>query len=342
MNQNSQNIGADHKQPIDAVITWVDGSDPAIRRKKADLLAHGFYTENPIAAGQSSTRFTDNGELQYCIASIRKFAPWIRHIYLITDNQIPHFLTPGQRELLDVIVVDHRDIFRGHEWVLPTFNSCSIETLIWNIDGLSNRFIYFNDDFVLLRPVSDTDFFVDSKVVCRGEWSRMKDRWPGYIVVNSIANKLLKKIADINRTMNLYQQMRSARLAGMQRMYYRCPHVPHPVNKNTLSSFFKENPDALEHNIRFPFRDMEQFVSTYLSYHIEITRDNAILRPAGEEIILSGDRMYSLSFDMRINMLENKQKKFLCLQNYEKFSGKQKQIINDVLDRITGPADRPD
>ena len=56
---------------------------------------------------------------------------------------------------------------------MPSTNSNSIETTIINIEGLSEHFIYFNDDFYLGNYISYLDFFnedgskviVDEKIV---------------------------------------------------------------------------------------------------------------------------------------------------------------------------------
>jgi len=133
--------------PIDAVIAWVDGADPVHKAKRAAALQKlREKSDLPIAAGIANTRFHDNGELRYCIASIKKFAPWIRTIYIITDNQVPRFRNENFLQGLDIRIVDHKDIFRSYEWALPTFNSITIETAMWRVPELSESFIYFNDD----------------------------------------------------------------------------------------------------------------------------------------------------------------------------------------------------
>ena len=40
----------------------------------------------------SSSRFEDNEELRYSLRSIERFAPWVRHVYIVTNGQIPHWL----------------------------------------------------------------------------------------------------------------------------------------------------------------------------------------------------------------------------------------------------------
>ncbi len=47
-----------------------------------------------------------------------------------------------------LIIITHKDIIP--EIYLPTFNSLCIELYLYNIPNLSNNFIYFNDDMIVL------------------------------------------------------------------------------------------------------------------------------------------------------------------------------------------------
>lgn len=101
-----------------------------------------------------ANRYRDSGELRYSIRSLVKYAPWIRKIYLVTDNQIPNWLNLENDRIK---VVSHEDIFpnRSH---LPVFSSPAIEAHLHRIPGLSKKFIYFNDDVFLGAPTSPEDF----------------------------------------------------------------------------------------------------------------------------------------------------------------------------------------
>jgi hypothetical protein len=140
--------------PIDAVYTWVDGSDPDwVHRKNAALAEMGRAQINEIAANQS--RFTSRDELRYSLRSIVSFAPWVRRIFVVTDDQLPPWLDETHPM---VTVVSHRELF-GATGKLPTFNSHAIESRLHHILGLAEHFIYFNDDMFLGRPLRPTKFF---------------------------------------------------------------------------------------------------------------------------------------------------------------------------------------
>lgn len=318
--------------PIDAVITWVDGNDPIHRQKRLAALAKkSGESEIPIAAGRDDTRFQDNGELWYCIASIRKFAPWIRYIHLVTDNQIPSFLTSELMQEYRIRIVDHREIFRSFEWALPTFNSRAIETAMWRISELAPRFIYMNDDFLITKELYPDDFFSDRKVILRGTWRPIKKYDFFRIFINKKINYFLKKFFGITRTMHLYAQMRGAQLAGFQDNYYRSPHIPHPIYKKTLESFFKDNPYAFSKNISFKFRDMSQYWTVSLANHIEILNKNALLNPISTVLIINGEYHSKNKIKKILHEVQLGQVSFLCLGSLEKISYPVRKNIDKVL-----------
>ena len=237
---------------IDAVITWVDGEDPLHQKKLAESLQKA---SNPSPESIAPTRFNQCGEIRYCVHSLLRFAPWLRHIYIVTDNQIPlvmHELehTPYAKKLS---IVDHREIFSDFLHYLPTFNSLSIETLLYKIKGLAPQFIYLNDDCSLIRPVKREDFFLDNKMILRGQWK------------TQTAYNWIKKILGTSKLINEHRaiQENSARLAGWQKHFFHLPHAPLPVNRQTLENFFSSHPHYLDQNIRFLYKTICLNVSNY-------------------------------------------------------------------------------
>jgi len=142
--------------PIDAVYTWVNGSDPqliaSMQRWKEAL---GVRVEDAnITEISTKNRFRDNDELRYSLRSLMMYAPWIRHIFIVTNGQVPDWLDTSNPR---VSVVPHSAIFpnRSH---LPTFSSPAIESNLFRIPGLSRRWLYFNDDVFLMQRVYPTDW----------------------------------------------------------------------------------------------------------------------------------------------------------------------------------------
>ncbi|CAJ1054756.1 N-acetylglucosamine-1-phosphotransferase subunits alpha/beta isoform X2 [Xyrichtys novacula] len=107
----------------------------------------------------SASRFEDNEELRYSLRSVERHAPWVRHIFIVTNGQIPSWLNLDNPR---VTVIAHQDIFQNHSH-LPTFSSPAIETHIHRIPGLSQKFIYLNDDVMFGKEVWPDDFYSHSK-----------------------------------------------------------------------------------------------------------------------------------------------------------------------------------
>lgn len=173
-------------EPFDVVYTWVNGSDPRWKAKKdhwsalyeaiaqsgagaanetlptngttAGLQANTTSSVNTTNADgddtMSQNRYRDSEELRFSLRSLMKNAPWIRHIYIVTDNQIPYWLN---LETPKLSVISHEEIFLNKSH-LPVFSSPAIESNLHRIPGLSKKFIYFNDDVFLGMKVFPEDF----------------------------------------------------------------------------------------------------------------------------------------------------------------------------------------
>lgn len=112
-----------------------------------DTLKQGNNSTAEMDDTMSSNRYRDSSELRFSIRSLVKNAPWVRHIYIVTDNQIPHWLN---LETTQLSIVTHEEIFPNKSH-LPVFSSPAIESHLHRIPGLSKKFIYFNDDVFLGR-----------------------------------------------------------------------------------------------------------------------------------------------------------------------------------------------
>lgn len=140
--------------PIDVVYTWVNGADPDwLARKNQALVENGWVGVNRLAANGS--RFVSRDELRYSMRSLDYYAPWVRNVFLVTDDQVPEWLNLDNPKLR---LISHREIF-GDTGRLPTFNSHAIESRLHRIPGLAEQFIYLNDDVFFGRPVRPQMFF---------------------------------------------------------------------------------------------------------------------------------------------------------------------------------------
>ncbi|KAL6078212.1 N-acetylglucosamine-1-phosphate transferase subunits alpha and beta [Balamuthia mandrillaris] len=187
---------------IDVVYTWVNGSDPrlleAIARTKSMLGDNSYLctpkdeenaetsadkrnnhndnnndaaTTSPAsstadAASQncyrdsdSLSRFIDNEDLRYSLRSLEFNAPWVRNIYVVTNGQIPYWLDLSHPRIR---LITHDMIFLNKSH-LPTFSSPAIEAHLHRIPGLSNKFLYLNDDTLFSSPIWPDDFYTQGK-----------------------------------------------------------------------------------------------------------------------------------------------------------------------------------
>lgn len=133
---------------IDIVLTWVDGNDPSWLRE------YSKYSGKNIT---DIIRYEDTGVLKYIFRGIEIFMPWVRKIHFVTFDQKPEWLKAEHPKLN---MVSHSDIFPDNS-VLPTFNAHAIEMNFHRIKGLSERFIYFNDDMLVMKPLAGKYFYTN-------------------------------------------------------------------------------------------------------------------------------------------------------------------------------------
>lgn len=138
---------------VDFVYLWCDGDEPAFAARKQARLKE----TNPDKVNENigDVRYIQHDELRYALRSVNKYAPWARHIYIVTDRQRPAWLKDHPK----VTVIDHKSILP--EALLPVFSSICIEMYLDRIPGLSEQFIYSNDDIFLNRPLEEKDFFTE-------------------------------------------------------------------------------------------------------------------------------------------------------------------------------------
>lgn len=143
----------DKNQIIDIVITWVDGTDSDWMEERDKYQSdQGAHTIRSVDA--RNVRYRPWDTLKYLFRGIDECAPWVRKIHLVTWGHLPPWLDANNPRLC---VVRH-DEFIPKKY-LPTFSSHTIEFNLHRIKGLSEHFVYFNDDMLFLKPTGTTDFF---------------------------------------------------------------------------------------------------------------------------------------------------------------------------------------
>ena len=133
---------------MDAVITYVNGGDPLWQQDYRSAVP-----DAPVAR-----RYRDWDTLPFLLRGIERHMPFVDRIFLVVarESQVPAW---ADRRQLQVIL--HADIIPAP--FLPTFNSTTIELFLYRIAGLSERFLYFNDDIFPVQDVAQADFFPEGR-----------------------------------------------------------------------------------------------------------------------------------------------------------------------------------
>ncbi|MEQ1112349.1 stealth family protein [Acinetobacter johnsonii] len=314
-------------QNIDIVIAWVDGNDLELKKKR-----HKYLTGEDASDAVSATRFASNNEIYYNIASILKYVPFCRHIYVVADSQRPEFIDEFAAQGLctsdKIRVVDHQEIFRGFEEHLPTFNTRSIESMLWNIEGLSDYFIYLNDDFFFNAPAQVEDFLKAESLVIYGHWQ------------NSFALKAKLKYRQLMsrqfgkpiQPKHMIAQMLGADVLGFKK-FFEIHHYPHIVDRHALKEYLLEHPQLLETQIKFKFRSVEQLNPISLMNHIKIQKQQAELKPDLELAYLKNQD----SLNSFLQALHNLDIKYGCIQSLDQLdSDDAKKISMAMQEKLAG------
>ena len=234
--------------PIDAVVMWVDGEDPQwLERQRARRAELGFAVEEEAIA---AARFRQFDELRYALRSIERYGPWIRNIYLVTDGQRPSWLNEQGTNLR---VVDHTEIFP--ESALPTFNSHALTASIHRIPGLADRFILFNDDIFLGRPVGPGRFFKSNRET---RFFMSKSR------IEDGPDTDLK--ASRVHTVDLIEKATGVRPTNLMK------HTPVAFNRSFLEELSVEFSEEWERTVNNPFRTASDIVPSLMHHYIGYDR----------------------------------------------------------------------
>lgn len=308
---------------IDAVITWVDGNDPAHRRKRMTYANPDMLHADDVAG---DTRFVEVGELKWCVASINRYAPWVNKIYIVTDAQDPHLEDFIQRNFpqghIPMEIVDHKVIFRGFEEYLPTFNASAIESMTWRIPGLQDRYLEFNDDMMLCAPVSQEDFITeDGKSVCYADKAN---------IPMIRFTRFMKRLFGSKKTVTFKGILvNSALLAGNKWNMLRINHNPRALRREFYEQYFKENPQDLIRNLRCRFRDPDMYLPELLQYTVLNNQGLCEVRP------IKGNLMYIQPKDRKdyikkkLHRLNVGNYRFCCFNSIDKASPEDLQAVRD-------------
>ena len=263
---------------IDFVIMWVDGNDLEWQKEK------GKYRKN-LKGDNRDFRFRDWDNLQYIFRGIEKFTPWVNRVHLVTWGHLPKWLNVNNAKLN---IVKHSD-FLPEEY-RPCFNSEALEVNLHRISGLSDNFVYFNDDMFILRKMEDTDFFQNNtpcdSAILNVHCCELQDGGSLCNFLNiGIINKYFNMTDVLKNNFNKWFNIKYG-VKGFRTLYLLpCPrfpgmlmqHLPTSFNKKTFETVWKLEKDVLDMTSKNKFREFAD-VNQWLFEEWQLASGNFVPR----------------------------------------------------------------
>lgn len=258
------------KYPIDFVLTYVDGGDPVWQEKRQK------YLNNRVTALTKNYRSWDN--LHYWFRCVAKFAPWVHKIYLVTDHQVPSWLNTASDK---IVTVNHDDFIP--EQYLPVFSANPIELNLHRIKGLSENFVFFNDDTFITGEVGPEYFFQDGlpcdypvempyganeptfSHILSNDVALINTKYNRRKVLKEQKDKFYSKAYKQGRRKNLFYSLwKSDRFFGFENL-----HLPSCMLKSAYEAVWEEFYENLDMTCHKRFRsdyDVNQYIVQYWMY----------------------------------------------------------------------------
>lgn len=277
-------IASSYNFDIDIVYTWVNGNDPNWQQKKAAYTSHSMHSLD-----DNTVRYRDNQELRYSLRSVESFFKCYRKIFIISDHQKPEWIDDHP----NIIFINHEDIIDSK--YLPIYNSNAIECALHHIPGLSEYFIYLNDDFMFARPLSKDYFF-----------------YPNGIVKCFMATEGFYDRTDANEESCANAAHRNARMFAKKfgnTLYTRCAHVPQGYLKSILQDMEESFHDEYKITFANRFRSNTDFIPTAYSFNywaiknckgvpINIGAERLVTNRGNKNILCEIEKIYNGKYNL--------------------------------------------
>ena len=317
---------------VDIVITWVNGDDI---KWKESFEKYSFNSEGD----KRVVRYRDWELLKYWFRSVEKFAPWVRKIHFITEGHLPPWINKNAEKLN---IVRHSDYISEDN--LPLFCSRAIEVNINKISELSEKFIYFNDDFFILDKLNVDCFFkndlpCDIAVLNAIDGDGVSDA----IIENlKIINRYFKKRQVIAKNLNKWFNLKYG--FKILRTFLLLPwpnftgfydsHLPTPYLKSTFDQIWNLEPCILTHTLKSKFRKPGT-VNPYLFRYWQLVSGNFM--PHNPTYYSKYFEIVDENIDEIVDVIINQKKKIIVLndssniKDFNKCKNKLKSAFEIIL-----------
>lgn len=326
------------KEIIDFVVPWVDCNDS----EWIKLYHHYRCTEEHV---EDEARYRNWDIFKYWFRAVEQYAPWVNKVFLVTNGTFPKFINPNHPKL---VLINHLDYIPSK--FLPTFNANTIELNIFRIKELSERFVYFNDDFFINAPISPNYYFRDGLPCDNNEeqlfppLSYSKNNQFGISIMElmdvSVVNGFYKRRDSVkSKPKNWYGfhlgfkglckslvMMRKERFQGFVMRHYEQPYLKSILNE----VWEKAEQPLLNSCTQFrQYSNLNQYVFRY--WQLASNRFYPV-RLSGEVFQLGVDDLHQA-----INALYNDNIKSLCLNDTplcdnDRFL-KESQLLREAFER---------
>lgn len=237
--------------PIDFVVPMVFPDDPAWQRDYER--ARGDYA----GAAVRNVRWRSWGTEELMVRCVLKYMPWVRSIFILlaSETQEQEWMrSPScNNGMTELRVVRHREFIP--EKFLPCFSSPCIEMFLHRIPGLSEQFIYGNDDMFPLSPLSPDDFFR----------SVLPSSPEGALPCQVMAEKPFPPSPNIFQRKCMYQQNMVGAPFGrkFRRTWLKSGHSFAPILKSSCEEVWRRHGGEIERNIS-PLRRTDRSYNHYI------------------------------------------------------------------------------
>lgn len=321
------------KEKIDFVVTWLDSKDPIWQEqyKKYKYISTG---------DKSDARYRDWDLFRYWFRAVETYAPWVNKVFLVTNGKFPEWINGNHPKL---VLVKHSDYIPQE--FLPTFNSCAIELHMNKIPGLSEHFVYFNDDFYLNSQVVPEDYFKNG-LPCDNNAETVFNV-PVYSPENKfgIYMSILTNIGVINKHFNRWttfkkspqkwlgfhlgfkDNMLSINLARQRRFVgFKWRHYEQPFLKSVMDEAWEKEPEMLINSCT-RFREEVILNPYFFRYWQFATNRFHPIRKGGHKAIY----MIKNNLQEITCTLQNKKIKSVCLNDVPFCSNVEFDVIKNEI-----------